>query len=83
MGKYGWLDWARDEVRLQQLKAAKETARNTRPERGKWQRLPDGTWGYPPEPTQADAQTAAYQQGWREGWAAGYAAAQEAAKSTD
>lgn len=64
--------------RAQQLEAVKQIARNTAPPKptGKYQRLPDGTWGYPPEETgPSQAETEAFERGWRAGWESGYAQA--------
>jgi hypothetical protein len=69
---FSWDAWETNKLR-------KDLAEQQAP-KGRYQRLPDGTWGYPPEqPAQTEAQ-AAYQQGWRDGWAAGWAASAEAAR---
>jgi hypothetical protein len=68
-----WLSWEAWETN----KLRKDLEEQNAP-KGKWQRLPDGTWGYPPEETaETSAAQAAYERGWREGWAAGWQAAKE------
>lgn len=62
------------ELKLQQLKAVREIAAASRQPKGRYQRQPDGTWGYSPLPQPEDA-TAAFERGWRAGWEAGYKAA--------
>jgi hypothetical protein len=68
-----WLSWEAWETN----KLRKDLAERDAPQ-GKYQRLPDGTWGYPPAATaDTSAVQAAYERGWREGWAAGWQAAKE------
>lgn len=75
--KMTWLQFAQGWHQAQAYDAMKKVAKNTTPQsQGKYQRLPDGTWGYPPQPVAEDP-TAAFERGWRQGWEAGYKAAQE------
>jgi hypothetical protein len=69
-------------VQAEQLANLKKIAKAQQQQKpkGKWQRLPDGTWGYPPETPEVDVsalQQEVYERGWREGWAAGWQAAKE------
>jgi hypothetical protein len=77
----GIIQSLRDLHMAEQTKALRRIAKAAQQQeapKGKWQRLPDGTWGYPPEETaDASAVQAAYERGWREGWAAGWQAAKE------
>lgn len=77
MARMTWLEFLQGWGQAQQLEATKQIARNTRKDRPKYQRLPDGTWGYPPEgPSQEVVE--AFERGWRTGWEAGYKQAMEA-----
>jgi hypothetical protein len=83
MGKrMTWLEFAQGWHQAQANDAMKKVAKNTAPgqPQGKYQRLADGTWGYP-DTDQGEKPQAAFERGWRQGWEAGYKAAMEQAKA--